>query len=80
VRYREALGLRKPGLDELASFHEPRRALGSEHVEHRLGDVLGVTRSEAPLLHGRHLRLEEQVGLAKRFAVGAGIAPSSTAR
>ena len=35
-------------------------------VEHRLGDPLGVVWPEAPLLHGRHLRLEEQVGLGER--------------
>ena len=42
VRHREALGLWEPRLDEFASFDEPRHTVGSEHIEHWLGDASGL--------------------------------------
>jgi hypothetical protein len=62
--------MREQRLHEVGTFDETRDALGTEHVQHGLGDPIGVGRSETEGLHSGHLRLEEQIGLAEGFVEG----------
>ena len=76
----EAIGMGEPRLHECGSFDEAWGALRAEHVEYGLSDVLGVTRSEAPLLHRWHLGRKNKSASASASSKASGLTRSRALR